>query len=350
MRRDRPRFAVRPFVGTAPDPPRPPAGAWFVEEDFPPAPDRAEEYSRFCRRGYARMRQRRVVIAGLCRDVEHILPATILRIEWLAALFAAARIVVYENDSCDRTAVMLRRWAAHDRRVTAITETMSDPVNPNRRCASRAARMAAYRGRCQQEILDHHRDFDAVIVVDMDVMGGWSEAGVANTFGHDDWDVVGSNGLIYRRSGFVVNALRQYDTWAYRSDEQLRPLPSRNIAPFVPERGTPPIRVGSCFGGLGVYRMEAFAAGRYDGNDCEHVTFHRTLRGRGFSRIFLNPSQITLYGRRHRSADRAVGCVLRAWSRLGGSAPREWLFPPGHLPSVPTVGAVGPGRSARRCG
>lgn len=301
-------------------------GMPFAEGEFPVTAWRAADYLRACSRGYARMRQQRVVIAGLCRDIEHILPATILRVERLAGLFADSRVVVYENDSRDGTAALLRHWAVRDRRVVALTEHRHDPVNPVQRCASRAARMASYRDRCQREILARHRHFDVVIVLDMDLVGGWSEDGVANTFGHDAWDVMGSNGLIYRRSGFAVNEVRQYDTWAYRDDDSLQPLTSAQVAPLVPERGEPPIRVGSCFGGLGVYRMDAFAAGTYAGGDCEHVTFHRSLRDRGFGRIFLNPSQITVYGRRHRSTDRAVRCMLHAWSRLGGHQPREWRF------------------------
>lgn len=290
------------------------------------APDHAAEYPRICQRGYSRMRKRRVVIAGLCRDVERILPATIRRIERLGGLFADYRVVVYENDSRDGTKALLRRWAVGNSRVTAVTENVGDPVNPVRRCTSRAARMAAYRTRCQQAILERHRHCDAVILVDTDLAGGWSEDGVANTFGHDDWDVVGANGLVYRRCGLAVNALRQYDTWAYRADDALRARASGDVARLVPERGAPLIRVGSCFGGLGIYRMEAFAAGTYDGDDCEHVAFHRSLVQRGLSGIFLNPSQIALYGRRQRSTDGAARWMLRAWSRLTGDPPAAWRF------------------------
>jgi len=312
----------------------------FDEGVFPVSLRHAGEYLRACNRGYARMRQCRVVITGLCRDIEHLLPATILRFERLSALFADSRFVIYENDSRDGTAALLRQWAAHNRRVASLTEHHNDPINPVRRCASRASRMAYYRDRCQHEILGRYGHFDVVIVLDMDLVGGWSEDGVANTFGHDGWDVMGSNGMIYRRSGFAINQVRQYDTWAYRQDDSLRPLTSARVAPRVPARGEPPIRIGSCFGGLGAYRMEAFAAGTYAGGDCEHVTFHRSLRDRGFSRIFLNPSQITMYGRRHRSTDRAVCCMLQAWSRLGGQPPQEWLFAKDSPAPGPTRGAI----------
>lgn len=315
----------------------------FPEEDFPTAAVRRAEYLRICRRGYARMKQRRVVIAGLCRDVEPILPATILRIERLASLFADARIVVYENDSQDGTKLLLRQWAVGDRRVTAVTENIGQPVNPVRRCVARASRMAAYRARCQRMILDRHPHFDAVALLDMDLVGGWSEDGVANTFGHDDWDVVGANGLVYRRVGVAVNELRQYDTWAYRRHESLQPLESAVVSTIVPLRGQPLVRVGSCFGGLAIYRMEAFAAGSYGGDDCEHVAFHRSLAQRGLSRIFMNPSQLTLYGRRHRSTDPAVQAMLRFWSTLSGRPIQPWLCSKDCLPAAPSGQRAGRG-------
>jgi hypothetical protein len=62
-------------------------------------------------------------------------------------------------------------------------------------------------------------------------------------------------------------------------------------------RGVPLQPVWSCFGGLGVYRMECLRAAEYSGEDCEHVYLHRKLRQAGFTRLFLNPSQITLYDR-----------------------------------------------------
>ena len=60
-----------------------------------------------------------------------------------------------------------------------------------------------------------------------------------------------------------------------------------------------PIEVDSAFGGLGIYRREAFLAGRYAGTDdsaggidvADHTPYHRELRQKGF-RIFINPALI----------------------------------------------------------
>jgi hypothetical protein len=57
--------------------------------------------------------------------------------------------------------------------------------------------------------------------------------------------------------------------------------------------------VDSAFGGLGIYRREAFLAGRYAGTDdlaggidvADHTPYHRQLRQKGY-RIFINPALI----------------------------------------------------------
>lgn len=300
--------------------------AVFPEHAFPPLPAMAEDYYAACRRGYAVMAASRVAITGLARDVGHVLPLTIRRIENLARCFADYRVVVYENDSRDDTKLLLARWARGNRRVLVSSEDLADPVNPTTRCLDRAARMAFYRSRCQETVLDHCRRYDAAILIDFDVQGGFSIDGIASSFGYPGWDFVGSNGLICRRAGLQMNALRQYDTWALRFDDALTPLSTAAAGGMVYDRGAPLVPVTSCFGGLGVYAMDAYAAGSYGTDDLEHATFHRTLLAQDYSRLFLNPSQLVIYGRRHRFGDRLVAGMLRGWSRLRGRSRSDELF------------------------
>jgi len=302
-------------------------GPLFPEDAFPPHRDFAEAYVAACRRGYAEMAATRVAITGLARDVGRILPLTIQRVEHLARCFADARIVVFENDSRDDTRLLLTRWAGVNPRVDATSERLDDPVNPTTRCLDRAGRMAFYRRRCQERVLELCPRFDAVIIVDFDVEGGFSIDGIANSFGWQGWDFVGSNGLICRRHGLTMNALRQYDTWAMRFDADLTPLSTAAAGGLVYERGTPLVPVTSCFGGLGIYTMAAYRQGRYGTDDLEHATFHRELIAAGYDRLFLNPSQLVIYGRRHRFGDGLVAAIGAAWSRLAGGPRRPELFP-----------------------
>lgn len=300
----------------------------FPEDAFPPVSEHARDHQRICQRGRTAMARSRVAITGLARNLGTILPTTIARVERLGGLFADHRVIIYENDSTDDTKLILRSWAARNRRVHVTTEDFSDPVNPTTRCLQRIERMARYRAHCQDAVRALCPDYDFTIVIDLDVAGGWSEEGVANTFGHEGWDFVGANGLIYRREGFDFNALRQYDMWALRFDEALTPLPTQDAHRYRFRVGEPLVPVTSCFGGMGIYTMSAYLAGRYAASDCEHVAFHRGLISSGYRRLFLNPSQVLVYGRRRRFGDGVVTGFLRAWDRVSGRPAHRWQFPP----------------------
>ncbi|MDA0657731.1 MAG: hypothetical protein O2931_04475 [Planctomycetota bacterium] len=300
----------------------------FPESIFPPSAQLRHEYWQQVAAGYQRMRRLRVVIAGLARDVAWILPWTIARINYTGSQAADFRVVIYENDSSDKTLPLLQNWAGADRRVHVISEKRTDPVNPMARCASRAKRMAYYRSQCQSYIRDHLSDFDHVMVVDTDLIGGWSQDGVAQTFSRAEWDFVGANGIIFRRLGLRPNETFQYDAWAYRKDEQYTPWTTRDVNQLRFGRGEPWHAVTSCFGGVGIYRMSAYLAGSYDGDDLEHANLHRSMRANGYRQTFLNPSLLAVYGRKHRKLDRYVRRLQRVANYLPGFRSGSWEFDP----------------------
>ena len=284
---------------------------FFPEDRFTPLPEHEAQYGAIMDRGYRTMRKRRVIITGLARNVADVLPKTMARMERLGRLFADYRVVLYENDSTDGTRQSLKDWCQRDHRVTLLTEIRHDPVNRSIRCLQRAARMAYYRNQYHAHIAEHHADYDDVIIIDTDLCGGWSYDGIANTFGHENWDFVGAYGLIYRRIGRDPNYVRHYDAWAFRQHDDYRPMTTKTVNGMLWDRGEPLVPVTSCFGGVGVYRTEAFLAGKYDGGDSEHIALHRSMRENGYGRVFLNPSQVTLYGRRRRKCDRFVALFQR---------------------------------------
>jgi hypothetical protein len=298
----------------------------FNESQFSPRPELRDQYDASVAEGYEQMRRSRVVIAGLARDIEYILPQTIERIERLGSLFSDYRIVMYENDSSDQTLPLLTRWRDRNARVAIVSEQRDDPINLPSRCLTRAARMAYYRGECHRVIMESYSRFDHVVLVDTDLMGGWSYEGVAHTFGQRGWDFVGAYGIIYRRRWLNPNAVSHYDAWAFRTDRHFTPLTTKHVNRMVFHRGEPMQRVYSCFGGLGIYRMPAYLAGRYDGSDVEHVAFHRVLHARGFDKTFLNPSLITVYGRKHRSLDVWAGRIIRLLDILPHRRATAWHY------------------------
>jgi hypothetical protein len=276
----------------------------FDESRFEPVANSDGAYHRYVKDGYERMRQSTVVIAGLARNVSHVLPATILRMESLGLAFKSYEVVIYENDSSDHTKQLLEAWASLNSRVHLVCEHLEAPVNRPIRCSSRAKWMCYYRNCVQKYVLQNLPTADYVILLDTDLTGGWSVDGIANTIGQSNWDFVGSNGMIYKRRGFNSNRLIHYDAWAYRVDREMTPIPTCKVNAIRHRRGEPMVPLPSCFGGLGIYTYDAFRNGTYEGEDIEHVGFHRSLIRDGLDRLFINPSQIVLYGRKDRRLDK----------------------------------------------
>lgn len=286
--------------------------AQFPESRFVPSPERRLQYETDVVLGRSVMAGRRVVICGLARNIEQVLPRTIARTERIGSMFADYRVVLFENDSSDATPAMLAEWQRRNSRVTVLNDKLGHPVNRPVRCLERAERMAMYRNRYREHIAEHLADFDHTIVIDTDLEGGWSYDGLAHTFGQSEWDFVGSYGIIYKRIKSQPNVRLHYDAWAYREQGSYDELSTAYANLLTWQRGDPLVPVYSCFGGLGVYRTQALVQCEYRGTDVEHVPLHQQMREQGMGRQFLNPSQIVVYGRKWRTLD---GLVL-SWHDL----------------------------------
>lgn len=247
------------------------------------------EYLETCKRGYEKMAESRVVLTGLARTLGDRTESTAQLMEAIGQCFMDYGIVVFENDSTDDTPKELQEWAASNPRVHVTCEKLNRKHWPATRELGRMRDLAEYRNRARKEILTRFPDFDYVIVVDMD-LSGWSIDGIANTFGREDWDFTGSVSWRKMEKGNWVH----YDVWAFRNPTY-EPLQAKQVNPWLPRIGEAPIPVKSCFGGLGIYRMEAYKAACYDGTDCEHVCLHQQMAQAGYGRQFINPSQVTVY-------------------------------------------------------
>lgn len=275
------------------------------EHSIRPAANLPDSFRATVLRGRQVMANSRIVLCGLARNVTAVLPLTRERLEQTGRMFGDYRIFLYENDSTDNTPRQLADWAAANERVTFISERRGRRQHASVRCRDRAADMADYRNRCQQEVADCWSDFDYACVVDTDLPGGWSYDGLAHSFGSQPWDFVGAYGVIQRRRHLTLRSLH-YDVWAFRKYGDYAPLDGRVGNALSWSRGEPLVPVYSCFGGIGVYRMPAWLSASYAGDDCEHVTLHRAMRAAGYGRQYLNPSQLAWYGRRQRRFDKVL--------------------------------------------
>lgn len=268
----------------------------FPEIAFPCPDDSLEQYTAQLSRGLKRMQDSTVVVCGLCRDVRHFLPQTAARIERLGRMFRDYRVVLFENDSVDSTQEFLADWSTANPRVNILSQQLQTARYPQIRSLNRAAFLAHCRNQYRHHLLEHFADFDYVIAVDTDLPGGWSYDGIAHSYGMDDWDFVGSYGLT-QQLGLTSDKFpyRHFDIWAFRP---ARGTAARKLVDHTKlelYRGDAAFPVDSCFGGLGIYRMECLQVCEYGGTDCEHVVLHQRMQQAGFDRLFLNPNQIVLY-------------------------------------------------------
>jgi hypothetical protein len=150
--------------------------------------------------------------------------------------------------------------------------------------------LAEYRAACQ-EFVRHGEMPDYVIVFDTDAWGGWSVEGVATSIAHmvadRSWYGLASYSWAEVAQLSGVGAI-QYDAFAARLNHWQRRDQSW-FHMWHPPVGSPPVEFRSAFGQLAVYRGERFLQGRYSGEDCEHVMFHRSIAAHG-GRFGLNPS------------------------------------------------------------
>jgi hypothetical protein len=254
-------------------------------------------------KGVEKARNQSVVICGLVRDLEEILPLTLWRMEKMGEMFGDYQIVIYENDSKDHSLKILQDHTARNPRIHLLSDCLGDPVNPPIRCLNRVERMATYRNQYREYVSDHFSHYDLVIVVDMDLPGGWDLNGISHSLAHNDWDFIGSYGLI-RKNYLNRQKSLQYDAWAYREFGNYNALTTKQVNYLHWPENAGLIPVYSCFGGMGIYRMEALVECEYRGGDCEHVSLHRQMRKKGMDRLFLNPRQVTDYGVRDSRACR----------------------------------------------
>ena len=213
---------------------------------------------------------------------------------------------IVESDSTDDTVARLENFSRKFPNFSYLS------VGDLSKKLSKRTDRIAY---CRNLIIDavandpKYQEVDFIAMADMDGMNGLvTREKITECWEVEEpWDVITANQLG-----------EYYDVWALSHPywnpmdcwEQKRKLEdilgdkvAQNIAVGCKQSPIDPradlIEVDSAFGGLGIYKREAFLAGRYAGTDnqadgidvADHIPFHRDLRTKGF-RIFINPALI----------------------------------------------------------
>lgn len=239
------------------------------------------------------------LVVGAARDCGAGAERTLAALQRAGAGLARLRWLIVESDSRDDTAARLSALADGE---TGRLVSLGDLRG---RMPSRTQRIAHARNTALEELrAPRYADVGLVIVADLDgvneaVTRGALETALACPL---PWSALTAN-----QDGpyYDVWALR-HPVWSpddcWRAAQALTPLFGAERAEAMAVRArqarlrpsADPVEVDSAFGGLGLYRREAFLSGRYrgeaaDGGEiCEHVPFHADLRAAG-GRIFIHP-------------------------------------------------------------
>ena len=276
-----------------------PARLWMPHEAF------RQEHDERADEGVERLKHSSVAIVGLARNCAVRLAQNLGLVERLGSLCKRWQLHIESNDCEDETLDVLANFSREHRQATFHYQVLSRQQFSTEFSGPRTIALAEYRTACQRWVRACAADCDYVIAIDFDAWGGWNERGVHNGIG---WLVelpgafgMASVSLFQHNFGGGVDWYH-YDLWALRGVGQSRCYwdTYRNGYggfgyQWLPAVGSPPALVSSAFGGLCIYRTEAYLVGTYDGaEDCEHVPFHASIAKATGKHLYLNPSQRSL--------------------------------------------------------
>lgn len=244
-----------------------------------------------------------VSICSIARDCQKNLDYSIRKIEKLRKYFADSEVIIFENDSRDRTLEILKSWKRKSNNIIIKSEkyqsnTLPEDTKDGNPYFSkyRIEKMSFYRNKYLEIINTNNFKRDYVIIVDLDI-ANFSIDGIAHSFGvKQDWSCITSNGTSLSKT-----LRKQYhDTYALvEKGCDLLPVNEKTIRNNRKifsslKKGMPLFNVDSAYGGLAIYVWKSLKGKYYSciENDdarvqalCEHVSLNRQLGGN----IFINP-------------------------------------------------------------
>lgn len=261
----------------------------------------AESLKARCDEGLDRMRTSKVAIVGLARNCGPVLAANLNRLEQLVADAREWCLHVESNDCTDNTLDVLHDFSCKHKQATYHYQMLGRKQYGAEFSGPRTIALAEYRHNCQRWVAACAGDADYVIAIDFDQWGGWSHFGVFNGLG---WLVelqgaygMASVSLLEWQQGDQRHWVH-YDCWAMRGVGQPTNYWDDYTAGLggwkhhlLPPVGSPPMLVASAFGGLTIYRKDAYLKGTYDGTaDCEHVPFHKSIARATGQHLYVCPA------------------------------------------------------------
>jgi hypothetical protein len=248
------------------------------------------------------------IIYGSIRDIEKNFFMSFLNLDIISEMFNNVYIIIFENDSQDKTRELLKSW--YSIKTPKIKKHIILTNNLDELYPLRAHRLAYCRNCILDYMIDNklHYYYDYAIHCDLDDRFWSVDFNSIKTcfqYNLNDWDVM-----------TCVNKNRTYyDFWALRCDKSwfninIFSCKSNNvdyntkISNFetLIKNTSGPISVNSSFNGLGIYKLSSLLNGRYNADyhcdkcnnknrgcweDNDHIGLHRDIVSNN-GKIFIN--------------------------------------------------------------
>jgi len=226
---------------------------------------------------------KKVAIVGSAKNIQSYVKRSIKKILKIGSFFDDYRIVIHENDSRDNTVSLLKQQAKLNDKITIITEK---GIKGNR-----TQMLAHSRNTLLKTVNSMEFTPDYYIVMDLDDKSILSPHSVLTCFDHkfikQDWVMCGGN-----------NSGAYYDVWALRCSGWLTTdytrLRNKSGIWKTITQDSKPIKVTSCFNGIGVYKYDLIRDCKYNGDvTCEHVSFHKSILAKNRKHtMYINPKML----------------------------------------------------------
>ncbi len=238
--------------------------------------------------GIEKAKDKSIVVAGCIRDVKpEIFQQNLDKCNRIISKFSKYHMIIVENDSTNMNFIQ-----NNNKNVTFISKTFGWPKLGDGRDVRRTTLMSMIRNQYVNLIREKYSSYDYVLIIDFDI-DGFRMDGVFNSIGQNNWDVIGANGIqtherevYYDTFALIEQDFKTYDTGVekqtFKVNDSLYP-------------------VFACFGGVALYKMNAFLAGRkyascsLDGkNISEQCSIFKGMHQKGFNKIFINPNLVVI--------------------------------------------------------
>lgn len=149
----------------------------------------------------------KVLICGICQNIQHYVKYTVANIETLGSKFADYRVIIYENNSIDVTVKRFKNWARLNPKVVFLSETLEASALPY----SRTERIARARNIVLSIAKEpQYEDYEYLIMVDLDFTAPWPVKELIEAIQTPiEWDCISANG---------INRSMYWDRYAFRSE------------------------------------------------------------------------------------------------------------------------------------